>query len=482
MAVFASQLQPWTLLHKEEMVSPAISLADCTTAGWLARPPAPPVPATDLSTLRLVTGMLRSNLGIWPDYAFDVMVNKRTTLGLAAVLVNDPAWVRHVMVTNASNYRRPAAVRRVAVPVGGKGLFLAEGDDWRRQRRILAPSFTPAGLDILVPHFHEAALHLLRGIDGRAEANLSEAFQDTALEAVFRALFSMPEDAARQTLSHLVRTFLNGPGRPGLLDGFATSDTSFGFALGPRRRFQVAWFGAIDAIVAARRARPAAHYYGDMLDHLLALRDGETGEALADVEVRDQCATMFFAGSETTARLMFWACYLLTLDRDEQVRVQAEIAAHPPDRIRTLKDLENWPRLKNVLFEALRLYPPLPHITREAIGPDRIASIDVAPRDQIWASAWVMHRHRKFWENPTAFMPDRFAGKSAPWVQIPGYVPFGFGPRICIGLSFALAEAQIVLAHLLQRHGLSTGERPVIPIGRVTTEPDHEPMFGLERR
>ena len=463
-------------------MSSAVETADLATPERTIRPPAPPVPANDLTTLQLVAATLRSNLSMWPDYAFDVLVNKRTTLGLTALLVSDPDWVRHVMVTNASNYRRPSTVRRVAVPVGGNGLFLAEGNEWRRQRRILAPSFTPSSLDILVPHFHDAALHLLRSIDGHAQTNLSEDFQDTALEAVFRALFSLPEDGARQKLSRLVRDFMNGPGRPGLFDGFASSDTSFAFALGKRRRFQTAWFGEIDAIVAERRAKPSTSGHGDMLDHLLSLRDAETGEALDDAEVRDQCATMFFAGSETTARLMFWACYLLTLDRVEQARVQAEIAAYPPERIRALKDLDNWPRLKNVLYEALRLYPPLPHIMREAIGLDRIAEFDVSPRDQVWMSAWVMHRHRKFWDNPTAFMPDRFAGKSAPWVQIPGYVPFGVGPRICIGLNFALAEAQIVLTHLLQRYRLSTGARPVVPIGRVTTEPDHEPLFQLELR
>ena len=107
-------------------MSSAIATAYPATAEIPIRPPAPPVPAKDLSTLKLVTSMLRSNLAIWPDYAFDVMVNKRTTLGLTAVLVNDPAWARHVMIANALNYRRPSAVRRVAVPVGGNGLFLAE--------------------------------------------------------------------------------------------------------------------------------------------------------------------------------------------------------------------------------------------------------------------------------------------------------------------------------------------------------------------
>ena len=450
--------------------------------GYPVRPPAPPVPSRDLSTLQLVSGMLRSNLGIWPEHAFDDLVSKRTTLGLTAVLVNDPAWVRHFTITNASNYRRPSSVRRIALPVGGAGLFLAEGEEWRRQRRILAPGFTPSSLDVLVPHFHEAALHLLRSIDGQPEVNLCSAFQDTALEAVFRALFSLPEDAARARLSRLVRDFVAGAGRPGFFDGFARTDNAYSFFLGSRRRFQAAWFAEIDAIVSERRRRTSGTGHGDMLDHLLALRDAETGNALADDEVRDQCATMFFAGSETTARLMFWACYLLTLDREEQSRVQAEVTAHPPDRMRTFRDLDNWPRLRNVLFEALRLYPPLPHLMREAIGADRIADFDVAQGDQVWASAWVMHRHRKFWQDPTAFMPDRFSGKSAPWVQMPGYAPFGFGPRICIGLNFALAEAQIVLAHLLQRHslGIATGQREVIPMGRVTTEPDHEPMFRLE--
>lgn len=176
------------------------------------------------------------------------------------------------------------------------------------------------------------------------------------------------------------------------------------------------------------------------------------------------------------------ATYLLALDKDEQRRLHDEIAAFPPDRVETLDDLANWPRLRNVLLEALRLYPPLPHIVRQANGPDTISGMSVADNDQIWASAWVMHRHRKFWQNPTAFMPDRFAGKSAPWVQMPAYVPFGVGPRICIGLHFALSEAQIVLAHLLTRYQISqVGTRPVMPVGRVTVEPDHEPLFRLDR-
>jgi cytochrome P450 len=161
--------------------------------------------------------------------------------------------------------------------------------------------------------------------------------------------------------------------------------------------------------------------------------------------------------------------------------LRAEIAAFPPERVSNLRDLQNWPRLHNVLMEALRLYPPLPQILREAIGADEVGGEKVAPRTQLWFSAWVMHRHRKFWDQPTGFIPGRFAGKAAPWTQMPAFIPFGAGPRICIGPSFALSEAQIVLATLLERYKISLPDgKPVLPIGRTTIEPSHEPQFRLE--
>jgi len=214
---------------------------------------------------------------------------------------------------------------------------------------------------------------------------------------------------------------------------------------------------------------------------LLSIRDAETGKTLSDAEIRDQCATMIAAGSETTARLMFWATYLLAMEPEEQASVRKEIAAFPPERISGLDDFQNWQRLRNVLLEALRLYPPLPHIVRHAIGPDDICGEKIGPNTQVYVSPWVMHRHRKFWDQPTAFLPDRFAGKTAPWTQTPGYLPFGAGPRICIGLSFALSEAQMVMAQLLSRYRIGLPDaRPVMPVGRVTIEPSYEPLFRLD--
>ena len=445
-------------------------------------PPAPAVHAKDLPPVKLLLGSIRNNLEIWADYAFDTGFNRNTLFGVESVLINDPAGVRYTMTTNAANYVRPAMMPRLVRPLIGRGVFLAEGGEWRRQRRLLSPSFTPNHVNILLPHFLAAANDLVGELEGQSSTDLSDAYQIAALNAVLRALFSMPDRAERNRVGDLVRQYVTGPGRPQIFDAFAKSETSFAFALGKRRAFQQRWFSAVDAIVSARRDAPRDAVHQDLLDLLIAVRDPETGASLAADEVRDQCATMIFAGYETTARLLFWASYLLTLDQAEQARLRAEVAAFPPERVATLDDLGHWPRLRRVLLETLRLCPPVPILVREPIEDDVIMGEPVRRGVQVYVAPWVLHRHRKHWQHPTAFMPDRFAGQSSPWTSGGAYLPFGAGPRICIGAVFALAEAQIMLATILQHHTLSIeSQRPVMPVARLTIQPSYAPMFKLER-
>lgn len=449
----------------------------------LVIPPAPPVHPKDLPALRLLFGSIRNNLAIWSDRAFEISFSRNRLFGIESVLINDPAGVRHVIATNAANYVRPAMVPRLLRPLAGQGVFLAEGGEWRRQRRLLSPSFTPHNVNILLPHFIAAATDLVRQLEKQPSVDLSAAYQMAALNAVLRSLFSMPDHDERDRLGDLVRHYVTGPGRPQIFDAFATSETSFAFSLRGRRAFQKRWFAAVDAIIGARRAAPHETDHRDLLDLLIAARDPETGESLAADEIRDQCATMIFAGYETTARLLFWASYLLTLDHGEQTRLRAEIAAFPPERVTRLEDLGHWPRLRLVLLEALRLYPPAPILVREPIDDDVIMGEPIRRGIPLYVAPWVLHRHRKHWQHPTAFMPDRFEGLSSPWTSGGAYLPFGAGPRICIGASFALAEAQIMLATILERHTLAVeGTRPVLPVGRLTIMPDYTPMFTLERK
>jgi len=371
---------------------------------------------------------------------------------------------------------------RVVRPLLGQGIFLADGTEWRRQRRVLSPAFTPHNVGLLLLHFTAAANDLLRRLERGATADLSAAFQVATLEAALRALFSMPDSNQRARLGAMVRGYVEGPGHPNILDLLAHDESTFAFATRKRRTFQKAWFAAVDEVVAQRRQSPSDGQHRDLLDLLLAARNVETDEALSANEVRDQCATMIFGGFETTARLLFWASYLLTLDLPEQERLRAEVAAFSPERVSSLEDLANWPRLRMTILEALRLYPPVPHLVRESVADDEIIVEPVKARSQIWISAWVLHRHRKFWEHPTAFMPERFVDKPSPWTATGAYLPFGGGPRTCIGATFAVSEAQIVMATLLQRYRITYVDgRPVLPIARVTTEPSYAPMFRLER-
>ena len=190
---------------------------------------------------------------------------------------------------------------------------------------------------------------------------------------------------------------------------FAKSENAFAFRNRSRERFENVWFTTIEGLISERQFSGNDHR--DLLDLLLSLKDADTGEPLSKIEIRDQCATMLVAGSETTGRLMFWAIYLLTQDIEEQAKSRAEIAAFPPGRVRSLNDLQHWPRLRNVLLEALRLYPPAASIVREAIEADEVGGERIAAKTQVWFSAWIMHRHRKFWDQPTAFIPDRFCGQ-----------------------------------------------------------------------
>ncbi|MDP1736849.1 MAG: cytochrome P450 [Caulobacter sp.] len=444
-------------------------------------PPAPYVHPVDLSTPRLVVATLSNTLGNWSRNAFDIPYGRRKVLGVDSLLVNDPAAIREVLQTNMAAYARPLAAVRPVRPLAGAGLLLSEGAAWRGQRRMLAPAFTPGSVESLIPHFHAAAGSLATRLAGEPRANLADAFHQAALEAVLRSLFSLSAGPEQIELAAMVRDYVATAGRPTLFDGFARAESDFAFIGGARRRFQKRWFAAVDRLVAARRAEPPGAGHDDLLDRLLAVRDAETGQPLSDVEVRDQCATMLFAGFETTSRLLFWAAYLLSLDGAEQTRLRQEVRAFPPGRLGTLEDLHRWPRLRQVLLETMRLYPPVPILMRQVVTPHALCGESLGKGCLVWISPWVMHRHTVYWENPTAFIPDRFAGKATPWISEPAYLPFGGGPRICIGASFALAEASIMLATVLNRFEISLeSDGPVMPVGGVTTAPDHEPWFRVE--
>lgn len=446
-------------------------------------PPAPKPHKGPLSVWRLIRELSRSTIGIWGEPAYELMVAQGRRFGVSNILVNDPEGVRHVAAGDAKGlYVKSVTSRRLVRPASGAGLVLSEGEAWRKQRRMLAPTFTPAHVALFLPHFLEAADALTRRLEGQARVNLSKAFQEAALDAACRALFSMPIGGHGARLAALARAYVKGPGRPRLWDSLAPSEEWLAFLTPGRAIFGRRWRREIRTVIAARRA----HLDGredrrqDLLDLLMAARDPDTGAGLTDLELQDQTSTFIAAGFETTARVLFWTTYLLTLAPEEQARLRAEIKAFPPDAVKTLADLGRWPRLRQVLQESMRLYPPAPLYTRLSTGPDEISGRKIEAGVLVMISPWLIHRHRKLWDEPDAFNPDRFEGRPQDYLTNGAYIPFGAGPRVCIGASFALAEASLVLARMIERFHIELDDgRPVKPVSIITIMPDIEPWFRL---
>ncbi len=443
-------------------------------------PPRPSTPQFPLKGLKLIEAMRSSMLSIWGPRAYELPIIGGRLYGRHRYLVNDPAAVRRVLAGNAAAYEKPAPTRRLTRPIIGEGVFLSEGPEWRRQRRALSPAFTPQHVQGLVPHFARAAEDLLAGLEGRERAQIAGPLQEAALDAAARSLFSMPIGGQGARLAELARAYVLGPGRPNVFDMIATREGDFAWLTPGRILFRRRWLKEVDQVVAARRAHPKpADSPDDVLDLLIKARDPETGQPMGDAEIRDQTATMLAAGFETTGKAAFWTLYLLALDQAEQAAVRAEIAADPPSR--SLADAHRrWPRLRLAVLEAMRLYPPAPMLFRVAMKPDRLLDVDIPKGAIVIISPWIIHRHRLLWDQPDAFIPSRFEGREREYLTGGAYLPFGEGPRICIGASLALTELAVVLSMALERFAFTLDDdRPLEPRSIITTMPSIDPWFSL---
>ena len=426
--------------------------------------------------------MRRSLIDSWGQRAYEEGIIKTRFFGLSTFIVNTPAAIRHVLMDNYENYTRTPAGFRVLQPILGDGLLLAEGRAWKHQRRTLSPAFTPRAVGLLVPHMVSAVEETLQQLDtacGRP-VDLREAMQRMTLEIAGRTMFSFDMGEQGPALRGFVMEYGARLARPRFLDlvlprGWPTpKDVSRAFF---RRR----WTRFVAGLIARRRA--AGKNEGapprDLFDLMVDARDPETGAAFTDAQLGDQIATMILAGHETTATALFWALYLLALDPASQERLAVEARSQASGGA---PEPEKLVFTRAVIDETMRLYPPAFLIARAANGPDVLDGMPVAPKDQILIAPWLLHRHEKLWHHPDAFMPSRFM-PGAPPVDRFSYLPFGVGARVCIGAHFALVESTLALARIVGRYRVRLHDRtPVMPLGVVTTQPDHSPMFDIERR
>ncbi|HUN95246.1 MAG TPA: cytochrome P450 [Bradyrhizobium sp.] len=450
-------------------------------------PPNPPRAPETMTAIGRMTAMRKSAIGTWAQRAYEEDIVRGSFFGRNSFIINTPDAIRHVLVDNYENYARTPAGIRVLRPILGEGLLIAEGRTWKHQRRTLAPAFTPRAVGTLVPHMVAAIDQTVAQLRSMAAApvDLREAMQRMALEIAGRTMFSLGMDRHGPTLRDFVMEYGDRLARPHFLDlalplGWPTPKD---FA---RRRFRRRWTRFVAMLMAERRAdgKQAAGKQQegapprDLFDLMEAAPDPETGQAFTDEQLGDQVATMILAGHETTATALFWSLYLLALDPVTQEQLADEVrgVANGP------LDIERLKFTRAVIDETLRLYPPAFLIARAAAGPDSVAGLSIRKGDVILIAPWLLHRHEKLWHQPNAFIPSRFIPPAPPPDRY-AYLPFGVGPRICIGAHFAITEATLALAKLIASFKVELIEKdPVMPVGIVTTQPDRSPMFAITPR
>lgn len=450
-------------------------------AAPLLVPPRPVPPRAPLSPLNLAFTLGRNVLAAWGEESYRRDIVSSPFFGVTSFTLNDPDAIRHVFVDNHDAYVRTSITRRMLRPMLGEGLFLAEGEDWRHQRRALAPAFTPRAIDPLRPLMTRIArehLDLLGRRTGRP-IDLFEQTQSLTLDIAGRTMFSMEMAQRAERMRSLVDGYAARVG-PSVFDLMLPerlpnpTDLRRGMAANRFKRF-------IEEMIGERQAAGSApETPRDLFDLLLAARDPRDGKPFDRDMLRDQVATMILAGHETTAIALFWSLLLLALSPAQQEQAAAEASAWGGDDGSPLPS--QLPYVHAVASEAMRLYPPAFLVTRVATKPDRIGSHAVSPGDMINVSPWLLHRHERLWNDPHAFDPRRFL-PGAPVIDRFVYLPFGIGPRVCIGAHFATTELVLVLAEWLRRFRVErTDDRPVLPVGTVTLRPDHHARFRLHAR
>jgi cytochrome P450 len=433
-------------------------------------------PADAASGRGIARALGENALLAFPPEAFEEEVVIRSFFGRRQVILNRPASIHHILVDNPANYRRTGTTIRILRPLLGKGVLLSEGEDWRQQRRTLAPAFGPRMTPALAPHIARATGTLLDGLAacGDRPVDLLAEMQFLALEIAGRSMFSMAMDRHGAELRELVTGYAEHLGRPSLLDFLLPlpipSPRDFG-----RWRFRRRWTALIERLIAERRRSETEGASDDLFDFL------STEERDPD-RLADQVATLITAGHETTAVALFWALYLVAATTEVEERIAAEAAALDLGPDGACAALPKLVYTRAVVQEAMRLYPPAFTLVRQARRADIAGGIAIPASAVVMISPWVLHRHRRLWDRPERFDPARFL-PGAPPPERCAYLPFGMGPRVCIGAQFALTEATLVLAAMIRAFRIERADaEPVIPVAIVTTQPDHPPLFRLAPR
>ena len=387
------------------------------------------------------------------------------TLGRTLHVISDPEGMNQVLVKQAKAFTKTAIDARILGPATKEGLLSVHGEQWKRQRKAVAPIFRHRHMADLAPLITEVIQDFTAKLDVRPRLNLSEAMAEVTFEVLAKALLGDPEGLDRERLKTATRMVVTGAGtlRPDDLLPFPRwvprpMKPSGTAALKRLKR-------AADQLIADREKQGASE------DDLVGLLIG--ADALTPREKRDNLIGFFIAGHETTALTLTWALFLIGRHRPTLERIRAEVRNVVGDGTVDFAHLRELPFTHAVIDETMRLYPPAPLLNREPQEPVKVLGRTLNPGDAVVLNNYVMHRTERLWDNPLLFDPDRFLRDPGLKAKGAPYMPFGAGPRICVGAAFATMEAVMVLATLARDYDVQIADSVFPrPLMTVTLRPE----------
>ena len=435
-----------------------------------ALPPKPAARPDKVSLWRYLRLFRADILSAQPAKLYRAWMAEFRTPFFCSYMINDPKLLNLVLKDRPDDFPKSDRIGSGLRPLLGNSVFLTNGEVWKRQRRIIDPAFEGGRLRDTFPAMWaagEAAVERIEGLATGKPVEIEEETSHAAADVIFRTLFSIPieHDLATRVFAEFkthqrsqpilnLAAFLPGPS---WMPRFFRSET---------RRTARLIRDLIGRLVSDRAELiDAGTAPDDLATKIMTTADPLDGQRLSPDEMVDQVAIFFLAGHETSASALAWTLYLLATHRDWQDQIAAEAATLEPD----FSNLSRLRVTRDVFREALRLYPPVPMMVREAVQDETFRERAVRPGAQIVLSPWHLHRHERLWDQPDAFDPARWQTEAAKSSARDAYMPFSTGPRVCTGAGFAMAEGVLLLAMLVRRFRFDPVEgRIPVPVAHLT--------------
>lgn len=437
-------------------------------------PPTVAPPGRPLGILASVRAVRKNVLNIIPAISYTQPIVTGTTGPARWHMVQGPEGMRRIFLDNVANYPKSEVMIRMLRPAVGASLFTAEGARWRWQRRAISPVFAARNVTALAPMMTataERAADRVALLDGRPVEMVREMLSAT-FDVICDVALSGREHIDPEVYAAAITRYFLTAGRASLLDFLEVPQwvprPGNLLSLGAVRTMH----GMVARAIEARRRDGPRRTGDDLLDYMIRAHDPETGRRMTDEDLLHNMQFFIVAGHETTALALSWSLLLLANDPVAQTRAHAEADGVLQGRAAGAADLERMPYVVQVIEEAMRLYPPVAFLARNVLAADTIYDRDVRPGETVFLNIQALHRHRLYWPEPDAFDPEHFAPEAVEGRDRYQYLPFGAGPRICVGANFAMMQAQIILATLLTRFRFAPAGPAPRPIMHMTVRPD----------